>query len=69
LFPGSGFDVFGRRWTASTPMRFIQRGDMATANLVALAVQKIAQHPAVREQMLQMQVVDAAHATDVQNLA
>jgi hypothetical protein len=34
---------------------------MAAADLNALPVQKVAQHPAPRERIFQMQLVDAAH--------
>src|SRR5450631_2269230 len=38
-----------------------QRGDVAAADLDALAVQKVAQHPAARERVFQMQFINAAH--------
>src|SRR5450631_1769488 len=42
-----------------------QRGDAAAADLDTLAVQKVAQHPAARERVFQMQLVDAAHEREV----
>jgi hypothetical protein len=42
-----------------------QRGDVAAADLDALAVEKVAQHPAAREWVFQMQFVDAAHQREV----
>ena len=44
---------------------FHQRGDMATADLDALAVQKVAQHPAARERVFQMQFINAAHEREI----
>src|ERR1700733_686227 len=38
---------------------------MAAADLDALPVQKVAQHPAPRERIFQMQLVDAAHQREV----
>src|SRR5664280_2479357 len=38
-----------------------QRGDMAAADLDALAVQKVTQHPAPRERVFQMQPVSYTH--------
>jgi hypothetical protein len=42
-----------------------QRGDVAAADLDARAVEKVAQHPAARERIFQMQFVDAAHQREV----
>jgi hypothetical protein len=42
-----------------------QRGDMAATDGEALAVEKIAQHPAAREGKLQMQFVNAPHQREV----
>ena len=38
---------------------------MAAADLDALAVQKVAQHPAARERVFQMQLVDAPHEREI----
>ena len=42
-----------------------QRRDMTPAHLMAFAVQKPFQHPAARERILQMQLVDPAHQCEI----
>ena len=64
-----GIDLVARRGFAGVraavdrldPHALHQRRDMAAADRDALAVQQVAQHPAARERVVEMQLVDPAH--------
>ena len=55
---------FGPRLSTRLFLR-VSSGDVAAADLDALAVEKVAQHPAARERVFQMQFIDAAHQREV----
>ena len=68
-----GIDLVPRRGLARVrppidrldPHALHQRRDMAAADRNALALQHVAQHPAARERIVEMQFVDAPHDLQV----
>ena len=61
MCPGAGLLRVRAAIDRLDPHALHQRRDMAAADRNALAVQKVAQHPAARERVVQMQFVDPPH--------